>query len=117
MDLHSLVVEKATSVISIEPISDSQPTIQDKTKIIELIRDAAPSFARVVLKSPNKSFSFGDKYFLPVYGNNLLCIPLKVENLRVWLSQNVQVKSRDEIEKDFNRMKPNMKQSGYFKVD
>lgn len=117
MDFNYLLVEKAASVISIDPVSDSQPTIQDNIKIMERIWDEDSSFARLILNQKwGISFSFGDKYFLPINDTKFLCIPLKVENLRAWLSENFS-ESKDVIEQDFNSMKPKMKKSGYFKVD
>lgn len=103
--------------------SDNEPTVVNMAKTMSEIKKQDPKFyaqtAEVLRRANGSTFSFGDKYFMPITQDNMmLCIPLKVRNWdKVTLKNNFFNKMSAQVaRKDELKLRKKMEKSGYFDV-
>lgn len=106
---------RSETVINVSFAHDGHATLQDEIFIKALIKMHDTKFYRTLLKRPNMTFSFGDKYFAPVYENVYLCIPKNADtsNLSEIMKDSELAK---EVQADFKKMKNKQQFSGYFNI-
>lgn len=102
---------------------DHEITIVDLRQTMNAIKKEDPEFAAFMAKkwivASGTTFSFGDKYFVPLaQENTMLCIPLKIHNWDKKILENdpsntgfAKIARADEL-----KLRKKMEQSGYFDV-
>ena len=103
--------------------SDNDITIVDMKKTWNAIKKEDPDFAAFMaikwFKANGTTFSYGDKYFVPLAEENtMLCIPLSIRDWGKKILENdpSNTEFAKIIREDELKLRKKMEKSGYFDV-
>jgi hypothetical protein len=109
------MLRRSQTVLRVSFAHDNQATLQDEKFIKDLIKMHDLNFYKSLLKRPNMTFSFGDKYFAPLTKNTLICIPKNSDTNAI--SDLLQDKKwAKEIEDSYKSFLKAKKFDGYFDI-
>ena len=109
------LLRRSETVLRVGFVHDSHVTLQDEKFIKDLIKMHDLNFYKSLLKRPNMTFSFGDKYFAPFTKNTLICIP-KNSDTKSILDLIQDKKWAKEIEDSYKSFLKANKFDGYFDI-
>ena len=116
-ELEKELIRKSEIVFEVKANHDFKPTIQSKSKILDLIRIENYEFYKKLLTNESKVFVYGDKFFAP-NKDVLLCIPAKATNtdLAELILLNKSNESILEIVKAYKAMAKKHCFNDYFEI-
>jgi hypothetical protein len=114
--LAEILMQKADTIKEIHPTCDIRVSVYRRADVIRKIQAVDSAFCRSLAKtgSLRLSFSYGDKYFMPISDTHLTCIPYKVINWYEALKELGYPKELcDWARTDQAKLRSKIKRSGY----
>jgi hypothetical protein len=109
------LIRRSETVIHLRYHHDICATLQDEESIKQKIKNEDLAFYKQLLKRPDITFSFGDKFFAPVTENLLICIPKNADTSQI-LGLLKDKEWSKEIEKFYKEFLKAGKFQGYFDI-
>ena len=115
--LAEIWAQKSDTVARVSDACDVRVSVYKRSDIVGKIAIEDPIFHRSVIQqgSLRLSFSYGDKYFMPLDDEHLACIPVIFKNwYEVLKSLNYPKELCDWARTDEAKLRSKIKKSGYF---
>jgi hypothetical protein len=114
--LAEIFEQKADTVMRVSAACDSNVSVYERADIISKIERIDPDFCRALAQrgSLRLSFSYGDKYFMPISDTHLTCVPAAISNWYEALKALGYPKELcDWARTDQAKLRSKIKRSGY----